>query len=312
MADTFVVDKEGQVQVFSKRKWAGKWAMLVGGGLYFKKRQDAYEAKGPVLIKGSLVESTEEFKKKLAVKITVTAEDDLVVIALSTEEERKSWVSALMVGSSKEIGALSPAIRLKLSQSRSMALKKNLGGTVATSAGGKSIIKEFLGKDSVEIINIIKSLITTYETKKKAVEIENNIIRLGTKVILLWKNHDIKGNDFVTCVPKLKELWTNLIHYCEIPFSYDVAGIQKLVGELRDIFTKLLGGKITEKNMNLLKYTLDYLVDQKLLDLLFDSDDHEEMKKDLGKILRESWALVFTENQNNSKQATSEKEQRKS
>jgi len=103
----------------------------------------------------------------------------------------------------------------------------------------------------------------------------------------------IRGKDLSVCVPKLRELWTNLIHYCEIPFSYDSSALKQSVGELRDYFINILTGKITEKNLQLLSATMDYLVEEKMLLLLFENDDHEEMKKDMGKILRESWALVF-------------------
>jgi len=41
-----------------------------------------------------------------------------------------------------------------------------------------------------------------------------------------------------------------------------------------------------------------------MVDLLFDSDDHEEMKKDMGKILSETWVLVFTNNENQSNSTT--------
>jgi len=111
----------------------------------------------------------------------------MLIFSFATEAERDAWLSSVQDNLSKKVGNLPPTIRLKISQSRSMALKKNLSGSVATSAGGKSIIKEFLGKDAVEVIHIIKSLITTYENKKKANDVENNIIKFGTKVILLWK-----------------------------------------------------------------------------------------------------------------------------
>lgn len=297
-----MTDKEGAAQVLLKRrKWENRWIILVGGAIFLKKNSSANEAKGPYCLNGALIDTTDEYKKKVAAIISFApqeGEDEAEELALgfTSEAERGEWVNAIRGAAPKKVGALPPTIKLKLSQSRTLALKKNLSGSVATSAGGKSIIKEFLGRDSVEVITIVKSLIATHEDKKKANEIENNIIKFGTKVILLWREKSIRGKDLKVCVPQLKELWTNLIHYCEIPFSYDLVALKKLVGELRDNFVKILGGKITEKNLLLLSQTMDYLVEEKMLILLFEDDDHEEMKKDLGKILRKTWAQVFKEN----------------
>jgi len=109
----------------------------------------------------------------------------------------------------------------------------------------------------------------------------------------LWKEQSVKASELVVCSSKLKELWTNLIHYCEIPFSYDTKALQITVGELRDMFVKIFTGKITDKNIQMLRYTLDYLVEEKLLLLIFENEDHEEMKKEFGRILKETWILVF-------------------
>lgn len=59
---------------------------------------------------------------------------------------------------------------------------------MATSKAGKALIRDFMGKSGVRLIEIIKEIITIHEGKKKASEIEDNIIKLGVKVILAWKN----------------------------------------------------------------------------------------------------------------------------
>jgi len=48
-----------------------------------------------------------------------------------------------------------------------MRLKKNVGGNVATSSAGKTLIKEFVGKDGVKIIDIVKKIVTIHDSKKK-------------------------------------------------------------------------------------------------------------------------------------------------
>jgi len=90
------------------------------------------------------------------------------VIGFQTGDERNQWMQYLKDNRTKPIPPLPSHFKVKIRQSRSMALKKNISGSVATTSGGKSLIKEFLGKDAVDVINIVKSLITTYENKKKS------------------------------------------------------------------------------------------------------------------------------------------------
>lgn len=72
-----------------------------------------------------------------------------------------------------------------------MALKKNLAGKVATSGAGKKLLEEFMGKEGKTLLKQLRDLITLQDGKSKAKEIEDNIIKLGVKVLLLHKNHDI-------------------------------------------------------------------------------------------------------------------------
>jgi len=62
---------------------------------------------------------------------------------------------------------------------------------VATTGAGKSLIKDMLGPTAVTVMGIIKSIIESKDDKKKANEIENIVIRIGVKVILLFNNKDI-------------------------------------------------------------------------------------------------------------------------
>jgi len=72
-----------------------------------------------------------------------------------------------------------------------MALKKNVAGKVATSGAGKGVLKDMIGAEGVTLINYIKDVIKLVDGKKKATEIENNIIKIGVKIILLFRNKDI-------------------------------------------------------------------------------------------------------------------------
>jgi len=174
-----------------------------------------------------------------------------------------------------------------------MRIKKNVGGSVATSAAGKSLIKEFLGKDGVKLLDIVKKVITLYEGKKKAEDVENTIIRIAVKVILLWKNKKITTKDIASTVPGVKAVWSDVIDFCEMSFAYDPAKIKEHGEKLQVSFSKLLGEHITEKNLARMREVMTYLVAKDLLDRLFADDAQEALKKELNRILRGGWISVF-------------------
>jgi hypothetical protein len=49
-----------------------------------------------------------------------------------------------------------------------MRIKKTVGGNMATTSAGKALIKEFVGKDGVKIIDIVKKVVVIYDNKKKS------------------------------------------------------------------------------------------------------------------------------------------------
>jgi len=220
-----------------------------------------------------------------------TATGDIFLIATDTEDERKDWLSAFEENQDKEPGSGSASTKKK--QSTAMRLKKNVGGNVATSSAGKSLIKEFVGKEGVKILDIVKKVVTLHENKKKAEEVENIIIRIAVKVILLWKNKDLTADDIASTIPGVKAVWSDVIDFAEMSFAYDPVKIKEHGDNLQKSFTALLSEYITDKNLQALRDAMAYLVHKELLDILFANDAQEDLKKELNKILRGAWIAVF-------------------
>eukprot|EP01125_Pyxidicula_operculata_P001564 TRINITY_DN11417_c0_g1_i1.p1 TRINITY_DN11417_c0_g1~~TRINITY_DN11417_c0_g1_i1.p1 ORF type:complete len:303 (+),score=83.26 TRINITY_DN11417_c0_g1_i1:36-944(+) len=283
------IDKEGACELFLKKKWKSKYAVLSGGGIFYKSKKKDPELEGPIVFTGANIAKNDEHKKKFAISVTLNGEENL--ISFDDEATRKEWMEALEAGKDKEPGVGKGKNKVK--QSRAMRLKKNITGSVATSAAGKGLIKEFLGKDGVRLLEIIKEIITIYEGKKQATDIENNIIKIAVKVILLWKNKDITNKDIASTIPGVKSVWSDAIDFCEMSFAYDPAKIKSHGKELSHAFSKLLGDYITEKNIEKLKYTIDYVVEEKLLNILFQDDKQEPLKRELTDILRGGWIKAF-------------------
>jgi len=103
-------------------------------------------------------------KKKFGIELDTNGE--IFLLALENEEERKEWHTAISDNLEKEPGSSNSGIKKK--QSTAMRLKKNVGGNMATSSAGKSLIKEFVGKDGVKLIDIVKKAVAIYDSKKKS------------------------------------------------------------------------------------------------------------------------------------------------
>jgi hypothetical protein len=283
-------DKEAAVQLYAKKKWKPTQATLSGGSLLFRKKKDSEEWDVALALKGATVKEGGDVEDKKKFLFTVSVDGADHVIAVDTDKDVKAWVDALKAAAGKPEVAVTLA---KKKQSAMMAIKKNVSGKAATSGAGKGLIKDELGKNGVRVIEILKAIITIYEGKKKATEVEDNIIRFAVKVILLWKNKDITTPELMKTTPYLRAVWSNLIDFCEMSFAYEPAALQKNSKELVDCFIKIVQQHVTDKTIDMIKETLQYMSQEKLLDLLFKDPQGEDYKKELEHIVRGAWIKVF-------------------
>jgi len=174
-----------------------------------------------------------------------------------------------------------------------MAMKKNISGKAATSGAGKGLIKEELGKSGVRVLEIVKEIISVHDGKKKATEVEDNMIRFAVKILLLLKNKDITTQELMKCVPHLRAVWSNAIDACEMSFAYDPVAIKKNMEELAASFEKLVQQHVQDKTIEMMKETLAYLTQEALMDRLFKDDAGGEYKKEMEHIIRKAWIKLF-------------------
>jgi len=171
-----------------------------------------------------------------------------------------------------------------------MRISKSIGGKIATSTAGKKIIRDMVGKDGVKVITIVKGVITSMFDKNKAKEIENDIIRLGVKFILLYRNEDITLNDLNSLKPRVQKLWQLSQDYGNLlNFDYNRENVQAASNLVFDLLRTLLNQHITEKNMTKLNDTHAILFSEKVLDHFFKSDEMKQSRKDLAAILERNY-----------------------
>lgn len=176
-----------------------------------------------------------------------------------------------------------------------MAFKKNIVGSAATSSAGKSYIREMSGEEGVQVIKLVKKLISLQDGKKKAKEFEDGTFRLGVKVVLLYRNKDLSYEELASNSQVIKALWSDILDFLELPFCLDKDRIKKVITELEESFIKMLRPYISEKNVTLIKDNLQYLRSDAILDKLYLANDTSDIREDMVKTLRTLWDRIYGE-----------------
>ncbi len=74
--------------------------------------------------------------------------------------------------------------------------KKAIASKTATSSLGKALFKKFVDKETVLLLKTIKIMVTKEDGPKKAKEINNNILKLAVKILLLYEDKSLVPESF--------------------------------------------------------------------------------------------------------------------
>jgi len=283
--DVEEVALEDIITVFEKKKWKARWCLLCNGVLLLKGKQEDTSSKKDILLAGCEIKVSEPVHKKDFVFSITTPYEELLFSVVS-EKKLNQWLEKLNEVKDKEVTVQTK----KRKQGKLMRISKSVGGKVATSAAGKKIIKDMIGKDGVKVITIVKNVIADLYDKNKAKEIENDIIRIGVKFILLFRNEDITIDDLNTLKPRVQKLWQLSQDYAYIiNFDYNRENIQNAGNLVFELLRNVLGPHITEKNMTKLNDIHGFLFSEKVLDHLFKAEPMKQQRRDLAEILERNY-----------------------
>jgi hypothetical protein len=307
-----IVDKEGPLSMLKSKHWKELHFTLSGSALYARKHEGDLLVTDIIKLNGCKIEESGDKKKSNSFSLVLSS-GDRIQLAAADEPSMRSWIEAINENKDKEIGTLSQGAKKK--QSRLMRLKKNLGGKVATSHAGKAMIRDFVGPDIEAVLETIKKVIELVDGKKKATEVENNIIKISVKVILLWENKEISVQELIKPRELGRELWSLGLDMLEISFAYDFAKLSSSIDKVGQEVHKILSPYITEKNLKLFDDTVKYLRSEPLVSKLYTSDECEEHRKILHEALRKLWNQYIlnqpVESDKPKKEKTDEKETKK-
>jgi hypothetical protein len=152
-----------------------------------------------------------------------------------------------------------------------------MAGSIAASGIGKKVLKSVLNEETASLLDAVKKIITKQYSKKKADEVERNIIKIVVKAYMLMNNKKVDADEFIKAdkplrvafdtLPKIynqrwrmkPEQMKNQLNKCEASFK-DAEGI----------ITTLLNPHLSPKNMFRLASTFSFLGSSSFLGKAFE------------------------------------------
>jgi len=183
-------------------------------------------------------------------------------------------------------------IDLKKEQSNLLKAQKRMGSSVATSVPGKMIIKDFLGEGGYSGIKIMKRISTRLDGKKKGKEIEEEIMRLGVKILLLLTNKELSLEELKKHKNTILNLFGVFSHFYTFSYEYNAESIQTHTAKLVEESTKTFSPFFTDKNLTAYKSLQEYLTSTRFLDYMYTCEDLNDIRKQWYEIINRAKFIV--------------------
>jgi len=138
----------------------------------------------------------------------------------------------------------------------------------------------------MKALDIIKLVITKVYDDEKAKYVETEIIRFGTKIILLHRDEDISKTDINELKPLLKDLWNSVLDYAGVlNFEYDIDKISPTAIQFFKILKMVCAKNMTEDNIQALQDLYDTIFNKEVMDYLFLNEDFNPERRQFLQIL---------------------------
>lgn len=245
--------------------------------------QDAKPAAPGISLKKSTLNKAPEGVKK-DFTFSLDAKEGNLYFAVYSKKDLDEWVAALEANATRD--ETQPPERKvdakrKEGSSRSFGFhcncssrspgvlsrgKKAMAGSIAASGIGKKVLKSVLNEETASLLEAVKKIITKQYSKKKADEVERNIIKIVVKAYMLMNAKKVDGDEFIKADKPLRHAFDNLPKIYNQRWRMKPEAIKaqlaKCESSFKDaeaIITALLGPHLSPKNMFRLASTFSFL-----------------------------------------------------
>eukprot|EP01098_Paradermamoeba_levis_P012531 TRINITY_DN5503_c0_g1_i1.p1 TRINITY_DN5503_c0_g1~~TRINITY_DN5503_c0_g1_i1.p1 ORF type:complete len:310 (+),score=106.77 TRINITY_DN5503_c0_g1_i1:59-931(+) len=285
MADDAGFDEEGELEIKKKsigtKTWKKHYFILVGGSLYYYKTSENKHS-GEFHLKGCKVDDKPDGSKTHS--FSLKGDKDMLILAADSQEEKDAWLKAIKANLDKD--KVPGPERKQTKKSLAYRAKNAVSSKVATSGAGRAVIREIVPEAALTVLDCIKRFIEKIENAEKATQLEKDVIRIGTKVVLLFKEKKIAAKEFLALEKPLREACSMVIDGHEIPFAFDENKLADAFANLRTLIEKLLKPHLTPKNLDKIRAIFDYTKPDMLLK--FFNEENKELPV-VAALLRKAW-----------------------
>lgn len=166
-----------------------------------------------------------------------------------------------------------------------MRIKKSVASKATSSSGGKKIIKEVVNDETASLIGALKALVESQTgDKKKAEELEANMVKIAVKAYLLVDQKLLRGSDFLKADKPLREAFNRLSRVFNARFAGKatkeaiIEALKKVAVDLtaaRTIIQELMTPHLQTKNVYRLTSIFDTVASYDFLEAVFFEDKNE-------------------------------------
>lgn len=299
------VDKQGFLEYMNpldkkySKKYKSLWWILIGGSMFaYKSPLDA----APLVtlkVQGATVTSVAEKKKSKGTRtksyfhMRCTDLTEPVQFATVNEEDRDNWVVELTAATSKDaVEAPEKQAGKRVKGGLMFRAKKSMASKTAVSSAGKGMMRRLADDDTRQLLAALKKVVSKHSSEKRAIDIENNIIKIAVKCYLLIDNKSIASADFLQVDQPLRaafeltsKIFDRMHRVTDAALLEACQRVEQLYQNCEKVLENLLLPHVKSATILRLKDVFTFLSNHRFLFAIFRDESLEEEVHDLVKAM---------------------------
>jgi len=171
--------------------------------------------------------------------------------------------------------------------------KSNLGGKMAATSAGKSLISKMMSEDAVIVVDNLKIFASKESGDKFAEDLYTKVLKISTKIGILCTDGALKPEDFwIPAAKPIRTVFSKLIDSFELSFAFDPEGLACDIREVEVILEKIFSPLLSTKNIQTMKGLFDYFASEEILQKFYTEEKYKENVTLVVKTLRKLWNSI--------------------
>jgi len=274
-----------------RTQWKDRFVILFEGSLFYYVKQTDLTPVSIIQLMSCRIEAIPEkkFKRKFVFTIHSSSKDEYT-FAAGTEEDMQGWINAISENLTKAPSPLPTKEfkKLKVGKSASVYVTGKIAETITNMGAGGKLVRSYVTDETIIIIDAFKNFLVAKMGAEKADKLEKQIISLGIKVALLYRDKKLKSEDVKASMVPIRLIASKAIDGFEIPFAFSSYEAIEALRAVQKAFEKVLVPVLTDKSIKKMAAIFDMICDEELIDDFFEKKKWRECEV-VATTLRELW-----------------------